>query len=187
MLREQIVLAFDVATFLAFFQIAEIPKRNDPVDLRPVTRLHEIIEIEPFPVSVRGRGLSECKFQVVIAFQIQPYDRRCRNGPGIIPGHRRRQTCAADIFERGESIPAPGEQGSSHNWVYGPCPNGQKSPCYSVLILHFFQKALPRPNRESPECEQVPRALRDLLWDFTYLCFNQEGGSVTQASKRGKT
>src|SRR5271165_7651507 len=75
----------------------------------------------------------------------------------------------------------------AHNSYYGPCPNGQKSPCYSVLILHFFQKALPRPNRESPECEQVPRALRDLLWDFTYLCFNQEGGSVTQASKRGKT
>lgn len=55
--------------------IAEIPKRNDPVELRPVTRLYEIIEIKPFPASVRGRGLSECKFQVVIAFQIQPYDR----------------------------------------------------------------------------------------------------------------
>ena len=54
MLREQIVLAFDVATFLAFFQIAEIPKRNDPVELRPVTRLYEIIEIEPFPACVRG-------------------------------------------------------------------------------------------------------------------------------------
>ena len=42
-------------------------------------------------------------------------------------------------------------RGRAHNWYYGPCPNGQKSPCYSVLILHFFQKALPRPNREGPE------------------------------------
>ena len=113
MLREQIVLAFDVATFLAFFQIAEIPKRNDPVDLRPVTRLHEIIEIEPFPVSVRGRGLSECKFQVVIAFQIQPYDRRCRNGPGIIPGSSSPPGRARLIFSReARAFRRSGEQGA---------------------------------------------------------------------------
>src|SRR5208282_6038276 len=37
----------------------------------------------------------------------------------------------------------------AHNSYYGPCPNGQKSPCYSVLILHFFQKALPRPNAKT--------------------------------------
>jgi len=39
---------------------------------------------------------------------------------------------------------------SSHNWYYGPCPNGQKSPCYSVLFLQFFQKALPRTKPRKP-------------------------------------
>src|SRR5208282_1946451 len=39
----------------------------------------------------------------------------------------------------------------AHNCHYGPCPNGQKSPCYSVLILQFFQKALPRPTAKASE------------------------------------
>jgi hypothetical protein len=34
---------------------------------------------------------------------------------------------------------------SPHN--YGPCQNGQKSPCCTVLFLHFFQKVLPRKPR----------------------------------------
>jgi hypothetical protein len=120
---EQIVLAFDVATFLAFFHIAEIPKRNDPVELRPVTRLYEIIEIEP----VFGIGrTAECIFHDRLLFlpvcgggDYQNVNFRLLShfkynlmtgGAGMAQassrGHHRRQTCAADIIERGESVPA---------------------------------------------------------------------------------
>jgi hypothetical protein len=34
-----------------------------------------------------------------------------------------------------------------------PALNGQKSPCYTVLFLHFFRKAFPRPTAKAPRGE----------------------------------
>jgi hypothetical protein len=52
--------------------------------------------------------------------------------------------------------------------IMGPALNGQKSPCYTVLILHFFRKARPATNRESPEGRGT-RALRLFLFRRLFL------------------